>query len=128
MALSMAAVQIARRGGWLDGWLLYDFHGSNPIARRLADLDGDGKMTTRRWYYLIPATGEPRKLMHAIEPYNLDHLPGAKTIYSRRESLASGLESLIGGLSRVAMEYSPGNAIPYISRVDAGTVEAVRAL
>jgi len=128
MPLSIPAVQSALREEGLDGWLLYDFHGSNPIARRLTGLDNGGKMTTRRWYYLIPASGEPRKLMHAIEPYNLDHLPGSKTIYSRRESLASGLQAVLGGLKRVAMEYSPGNAIPYISRVDAGTVEAVRAL
>jgi Xaa-Pro aminopeptidase len=85
-------------------------------------------MTTRRWYYLIPAGGEPRKLMHAIEPYNLDHLPGARTLYSRRESLASGLKEVLGGMKRIAMEYSPSNAIPYISRVDAGTIEAIRAL
>jgi len=128
MSLSIPDVQGALREEGLDGWLLYDFHGSNPIARRLAGLDHAGKMTTRRWYYLIPASGEPRKLMHAIEPYNLDHLPGAKTIYSRRESLASGLKAVLGGAKRIAMEYSPSNAIPYISRVDAGTVEAVRAL
>lgn len=128
MSLSIPAVQGALREEGLDGWLLYDFHGSNPIARRLAGLDNGGKMTTRRWYYLIPASGEPRKLMHAIEPYNLDHLPGAKTIYSQRESLASGLKTVLGGAKRIAMEYSPSNAIPYISRVDAGTVEAVRAL
>jgi len=128
MPLSIPAVQGALREERLDGWLLYDFHGSNPIARRLAGLDNGGKMTTRRWYYLIPAEGEPRKLMHAIEPYNLDHLPGGKTIYSQRESLATGLRTVLGGLKRVAMEYSPSNAIPYISRVDAGTVEAVRAL
>jgi len=127
MALSIPAVQGALQEEGLDGWLLYDFHGSNPIARRIADLDS-GKMTTRRWYYLIPASGEPRKLMHAIEPYNLDHLPGGKTIYSQRESLSSGLKSVLGGMKRIAMEYSPSNAIPYISRVDAGTVEAVRAL
>jgi Xaa-Pro aminopeptidase len=128
MPLSIPAVQGALREEGLDGWLLYDFHGSNPIARRLAGLDNGGKMTTRRWYYLIPATGEPRKLMHAIEPYNLDHMPGAKTIYSRRETLVSGLKTVLGGMKRIAMEYSPSNAIPYISRVDAGTVEAVRAL
>src|SRR5262249_12115692 len=128
MPLSIPAVQGALREEGLDGWLLYDFHGSNPIARRIAGLDNGGKMTTRRWYYLIPASGEPRKLMHAIEPYNLDHLPGGKTIYSRRETLATGLKSVLGGMTRVAMEYSPGNAIPYISRVDAGTIEAVRAL
>jgi Xaa-Pro aminopeptidase len=128
MPLSIPAVQGALREEGLDGWLLYDFHGSNPIARRLTGLDNGGKMTTRRWYYLIPASGEPRKLMHAIEPYNLDHLPGGKTIYSQRDTLATGLQSVLGGLKRVAMEYSPKNAIPYISRVDAGTVEAVRAL
>jgi Xaa-Pro aminopeptidase len=128
MPLSIPAVQGALKEEGLDGWLLYDFHGSNPIARRLTGLDHGGKMTTRRWYYLIPASGEPRKLMHAIEPFNLDHLPGGKTIYSQRETLASGLKSVLGGLKRVAMEYSPSNAIPYVSRVDAGTVEAVRAL
>jgi Xaa-Pro dipeptidase len=127
MPLSIPAVQGALREEGLDGWLLYDFHGSNPIARRLTGLDEGGKMTTRRWYYMIPASGEPRKLVHAIEPFNLDHLPGGKTIYSQRETLASGLKSVLGGMKRVAMEYSPNNAIPYISRVDAGTVEAVRA-
>jgi Xaa-Pro aminopeptidase len=128
MPLSIPAVQGALREEGLDGWLLYDFHGSNPIARRLAGLDTAGKMTTRRWYYLIPASGDPRKLMHAIEPYNLDHLPGGTTIYSQRETLASGLQAVLGGMKRIAMEYSPRNAIPYISRVDAGTVEAIRSL
>jgi Xaa-Pro dipeptidase len=126
--LSIPAVQRALKEEALDGWLLYDFHGSNPIARRLAGLDGSSKLTTRRWFYVIPASGEPRKLVHAIEPYNLDHLPGAKTTYSQRETLAAGLRDVLGGLKRVAMEYSPGNAIPYISRVDAGTVEAVQHL
>jgi Xaa-Pro aminopeptidase len=128
MPLSIPAVQSALKEEGLDGWLLYDFHGSNPIARRLAGLDGAGKMTTRRWYYVIPAQGEPKKLVHAIEPFNLDHLPGSKTVYSQRQTLATGLQQVLGGLKRVAMEYSPGNAIPYISRVDAGTVEAVRQL
>jgi len=128
MPLSIPAVQRALAEEGLDGWVLYDFHGSNPIARRLTDVDTASKMTTRRWYYVIPATGEPRKLVHAIEPYTLDHLPGGKTTYARRESLASGLRQVLGGTKRVAMEYSPDNAIPYISRVDAGTVEAVRTL
>jgi Xaa-Pro aminopeptidase len=126
MPLQIPDVQEALKEDGLDGWLLYDFHGSNPIARRLTGLDEQSKMTTRRWYYLIPAEGEPRKLVHAIESHNLDHLPGSKTVYSQRESLASGLKSILGGAHRVAMEYSPGNAIPYVSRVDAGTVEAVR--
>jgi Xaa-Pro dipeptidase len=131
MPLAIPAVQRALKEDGLDGWLLYDFHGSNPIARRLTGLeDGAGKpkMTTRRWYYVIPASGEPKKLVHAIEPFNLDHLPGQKTVYSQRETLASGLRDVLGGLKRVAMEYSPSNAIPYISRVDAGTVEVVRQL
>lgn len=128
MPVSIPAVQTALKEEGLDAWLLYDFHGSNPIARRLTGLDTGGKMTSRRWYYVIPAAGEPKKLMHAIEPYNLDHLPGTKTIYSQRDTLSSGLRQLLGGLTRVAMEYSPNNSIPYISRVDAGTVEAVREL
>ena len=127
MPLSIPAVQAALTEEGLDGWLLYDFHGSNPIARRLAGL-ADGAKTTRRWYYVIPARGEPKKLVHAIEPFNLDQLPGSKTIYSQRETLASGLKGVLAGLKRIAMEYSPGNNIPYISRVDAGTVEAVRQL
>jgi len=127
MPLSIPAVQAALREEGLDGWLLYDFHGSNPIARRLADL-GSGTKTTRRWYYMIPAAGEPKKLVHAIESFNLDHLPGSKTVYSQRDTLASGLKGVLNGSKRIAMEYSPENNIPYISRVDAGTVEAVRRL
>jgi Xaa-Pro dipeptidase len=127
MPLSIPAVQAALVEEGLDGWLLYDFHGSNPIARRLADI-GNGTKTTRRWYYVIPAKGEPKKLVHAIESFNLDHLGGSKTIYSQRDTLAAGLKGVLGGMKRVAMEYSPGNNIPYISRVDAGTVEAVRQL
>lgn len=128
MPLSIPAVQRALKEEGLDAWLLYDFHGSNPIARRITGLDGQSKMTTRRWFYVIPAQGEPRKLVHAIEAYNLDHLPGGKKIYSQRDTLASGLRDVLGGAKRVAMEYSPGNAIPYISRVDAGTIESVRQL
>jgi Xaa-Pro aminopeptidase len=126
MALDIAAVQAALAEDGLDGWLLYDFHGSNPIARGLAGLNGTGKMTTRRWYYMVPATGEPRALVHAIEANTLDGLPGRKGLYAGREALAEGLDGLVRGLSRVAMEYSPENAIPYLARVDAGTVESIR--
>ena len=124
--MSIPAVQQALRQDGLDGWLLYDFHGSNPIATRLTGLATSSKMATRRWYYLVPAEGTPRGLVHAIERHNLDGLPGAKVVYSEREQLASGLKQLLAGMKRIAMEYSPANAIPYISRVDAGTVEAVR--
>ena len=78
MPLDIPAVQRALEQDHLDGWLLYDFQGSNPIATRLSGLASSGKMTTRRWYYLIPASGEPRALVHAIERYNLDGLPGSK--------------------------------------------------
>jgi Xaa-Pro dipeptidase len=128
MALPIPAVQQALKKDGLDGWLLYDFHGSNPIATRLTDLAASTKMATRRWYYLVPAEGAPRGLVHAIERHNLDGLPGEKRPYAGREQLASGLKELLHGMKRVAMEYSPGNAIPYVSRVDAGTVEAVRQL
>ncbi len=126
MALDVASIQRALRADGLDGWLLYDFHGSNPIAGRLAGLTGGGHMTTRRWYYLIPAAGEPRGVVHAIERHNLDALPGNKIVYAGRDQMDAALTRLLMGLSRIAMEYSPGCAIPYLSRIDAGTAEAIR--
>jgi len=126
MALDVAAIQQALRSARLDGWLLYDFHGSNPIASHVAGIDRGAHMTTRRWYYLIPSEGAPRGLVHAIERHNLDRLPGETTAYAGRQELDAGLTRLLAGLTRVAMEYSPDCAIPYLSRVDAGTAEAVR--
>ena len=126
MALDISAIQEALRAEGLDGWLLYDFHGSNPVANRLAGLAGAPKLATRRWYYMIPATGEPRGLVHAIERHNLDALPGEKLVYAGRERLAEGVSALVTGAKRVAMEYSPKGAIPYLARVDAGTIEAIR--
>jgi len=126
-SLDLPAIRAALAADGLDAWLLYDFRGINPIA---ADITGvlrqGGHLATRRWYYLIPAQGEPRALVHAIEPYSLSHLPGATVKYAGRDELRSGLTSLLSGMQRVAMEYSPGCAIPYISRVDAGTIELVR--
>ena len=126
MGLDVSAVQQALRQDGLDGWLLYDFHGSNPIAQRLAGLANGAHMTTRRWYYLVPASGQPRGLVHAIERHNLDALPGDKQVYAGREQLEAGLDALLTGTKRVAMEYSPFNVIPYVSRIDAGTAEAIR--
>ena len=128
MSLDIAAIQSALREDGLDGWLLYDFHGSNPIARGVARLDSTGKLTTRRWYYLIPSAGEPRALVHVIEPSSLAHLPGSRTLYADRKALSDGLADILKGCRRVAMEFSPLGAIPYVSRVDAGTVDVVRAL
>ena len=127
MRLDIPSIQRALRADGLDGWLLYDFHGSNPIAAGLAGLLGGAHMTTRRWYYLIPADGDPQGLVHAIERHNLDHLPGQTHVYAGRDGLDAGLTRLLTGMKRVAMEYSPNCAIPYLSRVDAGTAEAVRS-
>src|SRR5574341_167404 len=126
MPLDISAVQSALRTGGLDGWLLYDFHGSNPIASHLAGLTGAGKMTTRRWYYMVPAQGAPKKLVHAIERHNLDGLPGDTLVYAGRQQLEAGLSELVGSNGRIAMEYSPDGAIPYVARVDAGTIESIR--
>ena len=127
MPLDVAAVQDALKTEGLDAWLLYDFQGSNPIAYRMAGIgDNGGHLATRRWFYLIPASGAPRGIVHAIERHNLDHLPGTKAPYAGRAQLEDALKTMLSGLSRVAMEYSPGNAIPYVSRVDAGTIEMVR--
>lgn len=128
MPIDIGAVQRALTADGLDGWLLYDFQGSNPVSYRLAGMGGGGHLATRRWFYLIPRAGEPRALVHAIERHNLDHLPGSKTIYAGREQLQAGLAGLLAGVTRVAMEYSPNCAIPYVSRVDAGTIELVRSL
>jgi Xaa-Pro dipeptidase len=110
----------------VDGWLLYDFHGSNPIAQKLVGVLGTH--TTRRWYYWVPATGAPVKLVHAIEPAVLDEVPGERRLYAGRRELEAGVGRLLDGARVVAMEYSPGGAIPYVSRVDAGTVDFVRGL
>jgi Xaa-Pro dipeptidase len=128
MPLDIAAVQEALAAERADGWLLYDFHGSNPIARQIAGLSGASKMTTRRWYYFIPAAGTPRKLVHAIEAGTLDALPGDTFLYAERRTLEDGLKRLVGGAGTIAMEFSPECAIPYISRVDGGTIDWVRRL
>jgi Xaa-Pro dipeptidase len=122
----LAAVQTALRDLGLDGWLLYDFRGLNVLARRVLAVPADA-ILTRRWFYFIPAQGEPRKLLHRIEPHALDHLPGAARSYLRWQELEAGVAALTAGTRRVAMEYVPRNANPYVSRVDAGTVELVRA-
>ena len=120
------AIQTALREFGFDGWLLYDFRGSNVLARRILNLE-ERPLGSRRFFYCIPANGEPRKLVHRIESEALDHLPGEKHLYLRWQALEAGVAEILRGLPRIAMEYSPRNANPYISRVDGGTVELVKS-
>lgn len=121
----LTAIQNALGEFGLDGWLLYDFRGSNVLARRILDFD-PRQMGSRRWFYAIPAQGEPRKLVHRIESGALDHLPGGKQVYLPWQQFEAGVGDLLAGMKRVAMEYSPRNANPYVAKVDAGTLELVR--
>ena len=125
--MQLEAIQAALRAAQLDGWLFYDHHHRDPIAGRILGLDPHAHVT-RRWYYLIPAAGEPQKLVHRIESGRLDSLPGTKSVYSSWQELASALDSILAGTRRLAMQYSPRNAIMYVSMVDAGTVEFLRSL
>ena len=122
----LAAVQAAIRALGVDGWLLYDFRGLNVLARRVLHIPTDA-ILSRRWFYFVPAKGEPRKLVHRIESGALDALPGPRQVYLRWQELEAGVKALVAGCRRVAMEYVPRNANPYPSRVDAGTVELVRS-
>lgn len=109
-----------------SAWLFCDFRHSNPIAYRALGLD-PSRVATRRWYYLLTELGEPQKLVSAIEPDSLDNLPGATHIYHTWQEREAMLAAILRGHSAVAMEYSPRNAIPYVAKVDAGTVELVRS-
>lgn len=109
----------------LDGWLLYDFHKTNPIAYQVLRFP-DG-IITRRWFYWIPREGTPIKLVHSIEAENFEDLPGRNCIYTGWQELNAHLEGILTGVKRIAMEYSPKGAIPYISRVDSGTIELIRS-
>lgn len=124
--MDVAAIQKALGEQGLDGWLLYDLRGSNPIARAVIGFD-ERQIGTRRWFYLIPAAGEPVAIVHVIEPNALAGAPGLKVLYRSWRELESTLKTHLAGRKRLAMEYSPGAAIPLVSRVDAGTVEMVRA-
>ena len=120
----LTEIQKALAGESLDGWLLYDFRGSNVIARHIVKL-GD-RLATRRWFYFIPMNGNPTKIVHAIEAETLDHLPGEKFIFRSWQDLHRILSETLKGKQAIAMEYSAENDIPYISMVDSGTVELVR--
>jgi len=125
--MDLAEVQSALRDASLDGWLFYDHHHRDPLSARILGLAPDAHIT-RRWYYFVPASGDPRKLVHRIESAALETLPGAKTEYSSWQELEAELEAMLTGAKRIAMQYSPRNSILYVSMVDAGTVELVRSL
>ena len=125
--MNLAAIQAALLDAGHDGWLFYDHHHRDPIAARILGLDERAHIT-RRWYYFVPAAGEPQKLVHRIEQGRLDALPGAKRLYSSWQELAAGIEAMLAGARHIAMQYSPDNAIMYVSMVDAGTVEFLRGL
>jgi Xaa-Pro dipeptidase len=124
--MDLKAIQDALRQRQFDAWLFYDHHHRDPIAYRVLDVP-ETLMVTRRWFYLIPAQGEPAKLVHRIEAGHLDSLPGSKREYSSWQELWDGLKAMLAPHKNVAMQYSPNNLIPYIGLVDAGTIELIRS-
>ncbi|MGC1784770.1 MAG: M24 family metallopeptidase [Acidobacteriaceae bacterium] len=125
--MNLKAIQSALRDVRLDGWLFYDHHHRDPLAYRILGLS-DSLHITRRWFYLIPAIGEPKKLVHRIEQGRLDTLPGEKAVYSTWQELEAELATMLSDCTRIAMQYSPRNAIMYVSLVDAGTIEVLRGM
>ena len=123
--MDLDAIQSELRNAKLDGWLFYDHHHRDPIAYRVLKIAPF--LCTRRWYYLIPANGEPSKLVHRIERGNLDGAPGIRQLYSSWTEQREHLRKMLDGKRRIAMQYSPLNDIPYVGLVDAGTVELVRS-
>src|SRR5579863_3432405 len=124
--VKIADVQKHLRAEGCDGWLLYDFQKINPLARTFLALSQD-LLTSRRFFYWIPIMGEPIKIVHAIETHVLDHLPGKKSIYLKSQEMENALSSVLKGKRRVAMEFSHHCCLPYVSKVDAGTVDLVRS-
>lgn len=124
---TLTTIQSVLREEGIDGWLFFNFRGSNVFATRILDLPSH-IMQTRRYFYYVPAKGEARKLVHGIEEGNLDPVPGTKNTYVSWRSLEEGVKKMLSGAKRVAMEYSPRNAIPYVSNVDGGTLELVRSM
>lgn len=124
--MDLQAIQSALREAGIDGWLFYDFHDRDAIAARILNMDTN-RFASRRWFYFIPANGEPQKLVHRIEPWRCDHLPGEKHVYLPWTQLQEMLQSILGDAKSIAMQYSPNNNIPYVSIVDAGTIELIRS-
>lgn len=125
--MNLPAIQSALRERNIDAWLFYDHHHRDPIAYRVLGLPSS-LMVTRRWFYLIPAQGEPSKLVHKIEAGHLDSLPGAKSVYSGWQELFAQLKTFLGNHKTIAMQYSPNNLVFTVSLVDAGTIELIRGM
>jgi len=124
--MDLEKIQKELQAAKIDGWLLYDFHNRDPIAYKILGMDY-GKFTSRRWFYFIPAEGEPVRLAHKVEPTKLDSLPGKKVLYLGWKELHRVLPEAFSGAKKVAMQFSPMAAIPYVSTIDAGTVDLVRS-
>jgi Xaa-Pro dipeptidase len=125
--MDLEQIQTALREQHVDGWLFYDHHHRDPIAYRILGLS-ESSHVSRRWYYFIPAEGPPRKLTHRVESGKLALLPGSGSVYSSWQELEDGLRTMLEPYKKLAMQYSPRNAIMYVSLVDAGTVEVLREL
>ena len=125
--MDLSAIQAALRERNIDAWLFYDHHHRDPIAYRVLGLPA-GQMVTRRWFYLIPAEGEPLKLVHRIEPGHLDMLPGSKRQYAGWQELFDQLKTVLANYRDIAMQYSPNNLVFTVSLVDGGTIDLVRGL
>jgi Xaa-Pro aminopeptidase len=125
--MDVKAIQAALVEKGVDGWLLCDFHNRDHLAYRVLGLDF-AKGTSRRWFYYIPAKGEPIRLVSAVEPARLDALPGEKRAYRAWGELHGALKKLLGPSKKIAMQYSPMNNIPYVSIVDGGTSDIIRSL
>jgi Xaa-Pro aminopeptidase len=123
----IARIQSELRAAGADGWLFYDFHNRDAIAYRVLGLDF-GKFTSRRWFYWVPAQGDPVKLCSKVESTKLDPLPGEKRLYLSWRDLHEGLRLILGAARKVAMQYSPTANIPYVSIVDGGTIDLIRSL
>ena len=124
--MNLEQVQQALRDEGLDGWLFYDFRKSDPIAYQVLSLPDDA-FYSRRWFYFIPAQGAPIAIISAVESHVLNSLPGERRIFRTWQEIRIYLQAILNPGMRVAMEYSPMNAIPYMSRVDGGTLELVRS-
>jgi Xaa-Pro aminopeptidase len=125
--MDLQKIQKALRDKRIDGWLLCDFRNRDYLAYRVVGLNFE-KMTSRRWYYYIPARGEPRKLVSAVERMRLDSLPGRRMVYLSWQELHSSLKKMMGPKKTIAMQYSPKNNVPYVSIVDGGTIELLKSL